>query len=143
MLHFPSTANLTLETTHIVIQGILQMDPPDAALRNKVRVRMVGSEDHILYPHTENESVCDGMVCNVGKKAIVVAGGRLDIQGLEDDTCPAWAKLQSTVPPSGTAASTDCPLDHDITQGDGSFASVDIGSTPSGFGQHHSSGTFE
>eukprot|EP00521_Asterionellopsis_glacialis_P016306 CAMPEP_0195299728 /NCGR_PEP_ID=MMETSP0707-20130614/26077_1 /TAXON_ID=33640 /ORGANISM="Asterionellopsis glacialis, Strain CCMP134" /LENGTH=207 /DNA_ID=CAMNT_0040362207 /DNA_START=307 /DNA_END=926 /DNA_ORIENTATION=+ len=92
MLHFPTTASLTLEATHVVVQGVLKMDPP--ALGNKVRIRMVGSEEQIFHPHDDNSMLCDSTDgCNVGKKAIVVAGGRLDIRGLEDDTCPTWTKL--------------------------------------------------
>ena len=96
MLHFPPSANLTVVTPHVFVQGILQMDPPDPDLANTVRVRLVGTDDQYLFPHEENAMACDPAVgCNVGKKVVAVAGGRLDVRGLaEDDACPAWTKLQ-------------------------------------------------
>lgn len=139
MLYFPSTANLTLQTTHIIVQGILKMDPPSVALGNKVTIRLVGSENRFLFPHSENAMACDSSTgCDIGKKAIVVAGGRLDIRGLEDPTCPGWTKLQSLEPPSGVSENTGCPLDYDATDiEDGTFESYDVGTTkPSGIATH-------
>ena len=132
MLHFPSTANVTLETTHIFVQGILKMDPPIIDLGNKVRVRMVGHENQFLIPHSENAMACETTGCDVGKKAIAVAGGRLDIRGLENDDCPSWTKLQSLVPisPGGVSEITGCSLDYDMVElSDGSFSAYDVGTT--------------
>ena len=90
ILYFPSAASSTIDTTHIVVQGVLKMDSPDSSLNNKVRIRMTGSEDHYLYPHNDNVMSCDTMTgCKLGKKVIAVAGGRLNIRGLEDDTYPS------------------------------------------------------
>ena len=142
MLHFPSTANLTVVTTNIVVQGVLKMDPPSSALGNKVRIKMVGSDDYYLRPHAENSLSCDEATgCLLGKKVIAVAGGKLDIRGLEDDTCPSWTKLQTSIPPSGVAESTGCELDHDLTLGDGSFTSADVGTLPDGWFLHHGGST--
>ncbi len=124
MLYFPSTANLTLKTTHIIVQGILKMDPPSVALGNRVTIHMVGS-GHVqsLFPHPENAMQCDTLAgCNIGKKVIAVAGGRLDIRGLEDPTCPGWTKLKSIVPPSESSSETTIeavpPVPHEITLAD-------------------------
>ena len=128
MLHFPPSANLTVVTPHVFVQGVLQMDPPDTDLANTVRVRLVGSDDQYLVPHEENAMACDPAVgCNVGKKAVAVAGGRLDIRGLaEDDACPAWAKLQSVLPPDLEGAQP-----HEITVPDPRAAEC-WGSRPNG-----------
>ena len=145
MLHFPPAANLTLEATHVFVQGILRMDPPDSALGNVVRVRLFGPADRYLVPHPENAMACDVVTgCNVGKKVIAVAGGRVEIRGLaEDDDCPAWTRLRSILPPDGAAdATTGCDLDHDMVAGDGTFESAAAGTTPDGWFQHHSHNGF-
>jgi len=115
------------------------MDPPNSSQGNKVIIHMTGSDDYFLHPHSENAMACDTTTgCNFGKKAIVVAGGRLDIKGLEDDECPSWTRLQSILPPSGvTDATTGCDFDHDLARGDGSFESEVAGSWPNGYGHHH------
>jgi len=99
MLYFPTTSNVTIETSHIFIQGILKIDPP--IISNTVRVRMIGTQYEYLHPHAENSMECDSALgCNIGKKAIVVAGGTLDINGLSDPDCPAWTKLESIPDPN-------------------------------------------
>ena len=117
------------------------MDPPSTTeLGNKVKVRMVGSErNRFLHPHPEqNAMACDASSgCNVGKKAIVVAGGKLDIRGLEDDTCPGWTKLNSKLDPLGVSPVTGCAFDHDLmVAADGTFESYAVG-TNDPVGRHH------
>lgn len=120
MLHFPSSANVVVETTHVFVQGVLKMDAPEGD--NEVRIKMVGTENQFLVPHSENSMACDATTgCNVGKKAIVVAGGRLDIRGLSDPTCPAWTKLQSVVDPL-LASSSDLTTTAEATPGPSSHA---------------------
>ena len=51
---------------------------------------MVGNGTQYLFPHSENAMACDSEVgCNMGKKVIAVAGGRLDIGGLKDEMYPS------------------------------------------------------
>eukprot|EP00555_Chaetoceros_dichaeta_P004254 CAMPEP_0198262646 /NCGR_PEP_ID=MMETSP1447-20131203/11126_1 /TAXON_ID=420782 /ORGANISM="Chaetoceros dichaeta, Strain CCMP1751" /LENGTH=64 /DNA_ID=CAMNT_0043950957 /DNA_START=35 /DNA_END=226 /DNA_ORIENTATION=+ len=57
---------------------------------------MTGTDDQPFFPHEDNKASCPGYFCHVGKKPIVVAGGKLDIQGL-NETCPTWVKLLDVV----------------------------------------------
>jgi len=73
-LYFPSSAGLTIRTTHVFVLGVLRMDPPDTS----VRFQMFGTEEQFLYPIGENleAGVCDPtMGCKLGKKPFAVAGG--------------------------------------------------------------------
>ena len=40
MLFFPSASHVTIETTHMFVQGKLKMDPPALASSNSIRVRI-------------------------------------------------------------------------------------------------------
>ena len=94
MLYFPSSANVIIEASHIFVQGLLKINPP--AIENLVTIRMIGSDDEYLYPNTQNADVCDSVTgCPVGKRAIVIAGGTLDVNGLSESesSCPAWTHL--------------------------------------------------
>jgi len=122
MLYFPPSASGILEVAHIIVQGILKIDPPtplnDAQGRTngQVKIRLNGPDSDVyMTPHDHNAAACDmsddmnggmsGGSCNVGKRPIVVAGGRLDIQGVRDittdggesESCPAWVPLRSVV----------------------------------------------
>jgi len=93
MLYFPSSAKVTLELDHLFVQGTLKMDAP--LVGNSVTFFMTGTEDRSLYPHPDNSAACDPVDgCSMGKRAIAVAGGTLDISGLsEDKPCPSWTRL--------------------------------------------------
>lgn len=88
--------------------------------RAQVRFHMVGSEDVYVHPHPDNAMACNATAgCKIGKKAVAVAGGRLDVRGLEDpDACPSWTRLKSVLPvPSGAVAEgTGCALDYDMVR---------------------------
>jgi len=117
MLYFPPYASGILEAAHIIVQGVLKIDPPapidDAQGRTNGQVKILlngPDSDVYMKPHTHNAAACDmndGM-CNIGKRPIVVAGGRLDIRGVRDiatdgggsESCPAWVPLRSVVPSS-------------------------------------------
>jgi len=117
MLYFPPSASGIFETAHIIVQGVLKIDPPtplhDAQGRTNEQVKIVlngPDSDVYMTPHTHNAESCadHGGSCNVGKRPIVVAGGRLDIQGVRDivtdegdiESCPAWVPLRSIAPSS-------------------------------------------
>jgi len=116
MLYFPPSASGILEAAHIIVQGVLKIDPPtpidDAQGRTNGQVKILlngPDSDVYMTPHTHNAMACEmgGGSCNVGKRPIVVAGGRLDIRGMRDiatdgggsESCPAWVPLRSVVPP--------------------------------------------
>eukprot|EP00588_Corethron_pennatum_P000369 CAMPEP_0194285494 /NCGR_PEP_ID=MMETSP0169-20130528/30305_1 /TAXON_ID=218684 /ORGANISM="Corethron pennatum, Strain L29A3" /LENGTH=763 /DNA_ID=CAMNT_0039031631 /DNA_START=243 /DNA_END=2534 /DNA_ORIENTATION=+ len=114
MLYFPPSASGILEVAHIIVQGVLKIDPPtpldDAQGRTNGQVKILlngPDSDVYMTPHNHNAAACSmsGGSCNVGKRPIVVAGGRLDIQGVRDiatdgggsESCPAWVPLRSVV----------------------------------------------
>ena len=102
MLYFPSSTHGTLETSHLLVQGILKIDPPDVSETGRVTIKLIGDDTDIyLNPHSHNAMACDRFVdgkCPMGKRPIAVAGGRLDIRGVDYDSmpndCPSWVNLQ-------------------------------------------------
>jgi hypothetical protein len=77
-LIFRNGYELTLQTPMIAVQGVLQMTstkPIDGV--TSVRFIMTGETDNSFVPIDNNEENCMGGPCQVGKKAIVVAGGRV------------------------------------------------------------------
>jgi hypothetical protein len=79
LLSFPDGYSLTMETTVIVVQGELRMVASKAVDgKPNVRFVMIGNADQSFQPAAPNTSACGGGVCNAGKKAIVVAGGKID-----------------------------------------------------------------
>ena len=76
-----------------------------------VKIVLTGDDDQMLIPHTENSEQCGVGGCNVGNRPIIVAGGKLNIKGLQD-TCPSWVKLKNVVtlsPPAGSGLPTYIP----------------------------------
>lgn len=90
-LLLPDGTSLTLRTPYIFVQGELFMRSTKKIDGNPdIKVIMTGTEDAIFYPHArnkveleyENNNPENGF--NVGKKAILVAGGKIDIQGFPE-----------------------------------------------------------
>lgn len=112
-LHFPSDAGVEIRTTHVFVQGLLDMAKPDVG--KKVKFYLHGSQDESLYP----AKMCGGEgtgkdldhMCEhkheVGKKAFVVAGGQVIITAAPD--CPSWTKLKSIESEPAPAVSPSCP----------------------------------
>mmetsp|Transcript_3229 Transcript_3229/g.7175 ORF Transcript_3229/g.7175 Transcript_3229/m.7175 type:complete len:164 (-) Transcript_3229:12-503(-) len=48
-LHFPPSASVTIETPHVIVQGVLKMEKP--ALGNTVKLLLSGTDDVSLYPY--------------------------------------------------------------------------------------------
>ena len=99
MLYFPPSTHGILETSHMFIQGELKIDPPENAEANRVTINLIGlDEDVFLAPHPHNAMACMSYAngkCPLGKRPIAVAGGKLDVRGLQDPTtCPSWVNLQ-------------------------------------------------
>lgn len=78
------------------MQGIIQIDPPDNL--DGLEVSLYGVDDVMFTPHAENADKCPPEGCNVSSKAIVVAGGTLDVRGdklaEEGSTCNTWSIIQ-------------------------------------------------
>jgi hypothetical protein len=78
-LRFPNNYKLTLSTTLIVVQGEMEMEATKAVdgIPN-ISFTMIGENERTFTPIGENAGKCDGeATCKAGKKAIVVAGGKV------------------------------------------------------------------
>lgn len=97
-LEFPNGySGLTLRSTTIVVQGELEMASTGKVTGSPaVKFEMIGNRDELFEPIGENKGYCGGPTCLAGKKAITVAGGRVDIQGLPADT-KTWVKLYDVI----------------------------------------------
>ena len=106
-LIFPDGYKITLSTPSLFVQGILEMtstratsDTPD------VKIILTGDDNHFLTPHPENSALCPGSSgCSVGNRPVIIAGGVLNIQGLQEN-CPTWVKLKNIIeegPPTEAA----------------------------------------
>lgn len=97
-LEFPNSySGLTLRSTTIVVQGELEMVSTGKVVGTPaVKFEMIGNRDELFEPIGENSGYCGGRTCMAGKKAITVAGGRVDIQGLPDGT-KTWVKLYDVI----------------------------------------------
>jgi len=95
-LHFPSTANMVLNTTSVVVQGMWSMTTPDVG--NTVKISLYGADDVYIYPHDNCcidgacDSECDQRD-NLASKPFAVVGGQLDIRVI-DENCPSWTILK-------------------------------------------------
>jgi G8 domain len=80
-LVFPNKYRLNLSTTTIIVQGELQMtsSKPVNGVPD-VTITMIGSNDALTFtPIDRNSNACNGAsTCTVGKKSIIVAGGKID-----------------------------------------------------------------
>lgn len=82
-LHFPSTANVVINTTAVIVQGMLDMTIPNSG--NQVKVTLYGTEEQYLFPYDKCNCSPTGGGCapdcmhkkSIGKKPIAIAGGRL------------------------------------------------------------------
>lgn len=95
--HFPATVRVTVKTPHIFVQGKLSIKSQhiiEGPGSEKVKFIMTGDEDQLLMPNIQNAYLCggEGYACNVGPRAIVVAGGQVDIVGMMNG-CPTWVRL--------------------------------------------------
>lgn len=68
----PATAQATLRTTAIFVQGKLQIDPP--LNLDGLKVSLYGADSVLFIPHADNLSKCAVAGCNVSSKAVVVSG---------------------------------------------------------------------
>ena len=81
----PGQEGTTIRLPFLFVHGELDIALPDAIIpspTNKgVTIELIGTDDQTIS-HMD-------MTKGVGKKPVVVAGGRLNVSGMED-TCPSW-----------------------------------------------------
>ena len=97
-LVFPDGYQLHLTSPIIAVQGELVMTATKTVdgIPN-IKLTMIGDVSRSFTPIEINANACNGVAtCNAGKKGIIVAGGRLNIHGIPNDT-PAWTKLYDVV----------------------------------------------
>ena len=110
-LVFPPNTKATIETPFIFVQGILEASSNQTISTDTIdglKFVMTGTQEHPFYPHDQNSPSCDNSYCNVGKKPVIVAGGSLDIQGV-DDTCPTWVKLIDVIRDDNSVVAHEFP----------------------------------
>lgn len=124
-----NTANGTLNTTALVVQGKLSIREPSTS--NTFTLNLFGTDDVQFLPHSQNQYECGvnvtntstiALPCNLGKKPIAVLGGTLDVDALPQGktTCPSWVNLkskQSSSPPVADDLIPDIELDPANPQG--------------------------
>jgi len=93
-LVFPENSSIEVVSTMIVVQGELEMTSTKPVDGNpKIKFTMIGNDDMTFEPINENANNCKGAkTCGTGKKAIVVAGGKVNINGLPPNTL-TWVRL--------------------------------------------------
>lgn len=70
---------LIIKATIVVVQGELEMSATKAVDgKPLIKFLMEGQENKSFTPIEENTQACGGNDCSVGKKAITVAGGKVD-----------------------------------------------------------------
>ena len=70
---------LVLETTFVVVQGILEMSATGKAVDGNplIHITMIGGNEETFTPVHDNSNACGGGDCVAGKKSITVAGGQV------------------------------------------------------------------
>jgi hypothetical protein len=109
-LVFPDGYKLTLKTPFIRVQGELHMTSskiPNG--QEDVKFILTGTDEQKFTPYDSNFDKCNGE-CSVGKKPIVVAGGKLVIEALPPDT-KTWVNLHDVA--TDSTADTLSPQDYD------------------------------
>ena len=78
-LVFPDGYNLEVKTTKIVVQGELVMSATDKAVDGtpSIKITLEGEDEQTFTPADSNAGNCGGGDCSIGKKPIVVAGGKI------------------------------------------------------------------
>lgn len=95
-LTVPSTANVTLSTPHVFVQGELdiQSDAEITPANLAIRFLLTGTAAQTFVPVDSNAGFCGTAGCDVRHKAFIVAGGKLNIDAMPE-SCPTWTHLKS------------------------------------------------
>jgi len=99
-LHIPEDSSFELRTKYVLVQGYMTMDRPSVGQTTipradgaKINVVLEGSEHVVFTPDADGDNSMTGQQ-NIGSKPFAVAGGKLDINAI-DDACPSWTTLNS------------------------------------------------
>jgi hypothetical protein len=105
-LVFADGYQLHLKTSHIIVQGVLQMKStkpingiPDVRIE-WINPSSISSNDGNnsqsvnFQPADSNRDKCQGNRCDIGRKPFVVAGGQVVIRGLPLPNMPTWVPLR-------------------------------------------------
>jgi len=114
-LTVPTNAKVTITTPFIFVQGelIARDDQVVAADTTSLQIILTGQTERTLQPHEANAAKCPPGGCPVGNKAIVVAGGKLSIDGYAANggECPTWLHLTDIDAPSPDTSTLVTPAD--------------------------------
>ncbi len=79
-LVIPNKKKINIVTTTVVVQGELQMTSTKPIDGNPdIKFTLTGNNDITFTPIDRNANACHGVAtCSIGKKSIVVAGGKLN-----------------------------------------------------------------
>ena len=100
---------LVIKTPHLVNQGVLSVPSlnPEIAGTPRVEVVLTGSDGHLVVPHGDSAHACPAGGCDVSSRAVVTAGGRLDVRAWPDEACRTWTRIRSVGSTTGQADSYD------------------------------------
>lgn len=104
-LDVPSTiTNVTLSLPLLLVQGELAIATGNTVISPQnlaLKIRLTGTNSALSFtPATPN--ICTTS-CTAGKKGIIVAGGKLSVDGWVDDTCPTWTTILDSSADSTTS----------------------------------------
>lgn len=110
---------MTITTPYIFVQGelVARDDQVVAGDNTSLQIVLTGQQEVTLQPHPQNEAKCPAGGCPVGNKAIVVAGGRLDIDGYavkstNGGDCPTWLHLKDIDAPTPDTSTLTTPAEN-------------------------------
>jgi hypothetical protein len=111
----PTNAKVTITTPYIFVQGelVARDDQAVTADNTSLQIVLTGQQEVLLQPHEHNRLKCPTNGCPVGNKAIVVAGGKLSIDGYAANggTCPTWLHLVDIDSPAPDITALTTPAD--------------------------------
>ena len=101
-LVFPTIYQTNIYTSYVIVQGEMFVRSNSSVIspsNRSVRFVLTGTFDTVLDMsssiHEPNRLACNSSLCNLGKKPLVMAGGKIDIQAFPP-TCKSWTKVKDT-----------------------------------------------
>jgi len=91
--------DLYMEVPFVRVQGQWNVRVTAKRISERIRVVLTGVVDADFVPAPPNQDACQvgtTNICAVGPKAIVVAGGQVNIEGMHEE-CKTWTKLVDVV----------------------------------------------
>ena len=108
-----NTNPLLIKTPYVTNQGVLSIPSLSPKIEPsvsppRVEIVMTGTDHHMFMPHMDNMHACDMMTgCNVSNRAIVTAGGKLDVTAWPEDACKTWTRIKRVGSSGGASDSYD------------------------------------